>query len=123
MRRDVPVWRRYLRLFGPDAEADIDDEIRHHMELLAQHLMARGVSEADAKEQARRRFGNLDVVRSDCLEIAERKRRAMARAELLDTLFQDIRFALRSFLRTPAFTIAALLTLGVGIGRTRRCSA
>jgi predicted permease len=116
MGSDVPIWRRYLRLFGPDAEADIDDELRHHMELLAAHLMARGVSEAEAREQARRRFGNVVGVRTDCLEIAQRKRRAMARAELLDTLLQDLRFGVRGFLRTPAFTLAALLTLGVGMG-------
>ncbi|MGH7470641.1 MAG: hypothetical protein ACRENP_22060 [Longimicrobiales bacterium] len=31
MRGDPPIWRRYLRLFGPDAEADIDDEMRHQI--------------------------------------------------------------------------------------------
>ena len=40
----------------------------------------------------------------------------MARAEMLDRLLQDVRFAVRTFARTPGFTAAALLTLGLGLG-------
>ena len=115
-KREAPFWRRYLRLFGPDFKADIDEELEHHVELLVEHYRARGLSPQEARMKAEEKFGNVSVVRADCARIAERRRRAMARAEKLDRLLQDVRFAVRTFARTPAFTIAALLTLGLGIG-------
>ena len=36
----------------------------------------------------------------------------------MDTLVQDLRFALRSYLRAPAFPLAAIATLALGIGAT-----
>jgi hypothetical protein len=116
MRREAPFWRRYLRLFGPDFEADIDAELAHHIELLVEHYRARGLSVPEARLKAEEKFGSIAAVRADCGTIAQRRRKAMARAEKLDRLLQDVRFAARTFARTPAFTIAALLTLGLGIG-------
>jgi putative ABC transport system permease protein len=97
-------------------KADIDEELEHHNELLVGHYRARGLSPQEARIKAEEKFGNASMVRVACARIAERRRRAMARAEKLDRLLQDVRFAVRTFARTPAFTIAALLTLGLGIG-------
>ncbi len=116
MRGEAPSWRRYLRLFGPNWVADIDDEVRHHIELLTELYIERGLSASEARSAAERRFGDVLNVKSNCETIAKRRRRAMARAELVDRLFQDVRFAVRTFARTPAFTVAALLTLGLGLG-------
>src|SRR5687768_3593033 len=113
---ESPRWRRYLRLFGPNPEADIEDEVRHHVAALTEHYIARGISPEEARTLAMRRFGDVGAVKTDCVRIAQRRRKAMARAELIDRLGQDVRFAVRTFMRTPVFTAAALLTLGLGIG-------
>ena len=44
-------WRRYLRFFGPNVDADVDDELRFHLEMRARDYEARGLS-ADAARQA-----------------------------------------------------------------------
>ncbi|HSL71068.1 MAG TPA: ABC transporter permease, partial [Longimicrobiales bacterium] len=113
---EAPRWRRYLRLFGPNLEADIDEEVRHHIELLVEHYRARGLSQAEARAAASRRFGQVEVVKSDCARIGQRRMRARARAEMVDRLVQDARFAVRTFARTPLFSATVLLTLGLGIG-------
>ncbi len=38
----VPLWRRYARLFGPDPKADVDDELRFHLDSKADDLIAQG---------------------------------------------------------------------------------
>ena len=38
-----PAWRRYLRFFGQDVEADVDDELRFHLEKRTQELVRRGM--------------------------------------------------------------------------------
>jgi putative ABC transport system permease protein len=116
MRKEAPLWRRYGRLFGPNLAADIDDEVKHHVELLVDHFIARGLSPGEARNLALRRFGDVGAVKSNCARIARRRERAMARAELVDRMIQDVRFAVRTFVRTPAFTVAVLLTLALGIG-------
>ena len=47
--RRAATWGRYLRFWGPRAEADVDDEIAFHTDMRARDYMARGMSEADAK--------------------------------------------------------------------------
>ena len=43
------MWRRYLRFWGDDAPADIDNEISFHLEELVKHLKARGLSDEEAR--------------------------------------------------------------------------
>ncbi len=64
--RDVPMWRRYLRLLGPDVQADVDDELAFHIDMRARELIALGLSADDARAEAERRFGNRRQVRDAC---------------------------------------------------------
>jgi putative ABC transport system permease protein len=87
---------------------DFDSEIQSHLELEIDHLKQQGLSEEDARSEARRRFGN--VTRAE-EQFYESQRWAWA-----DTLWRNIRFGLRSLFRSPGFTCTAILVIALGLG-------
>ncbi|MEJ2184427.1 MAG: ABC transporter permease [Gemmatimonadota bacterium] len=95
---------------------DVDREIRLHLELRAQELMALGWSEADARAEAERLFGDRARIAAASREQAERGRRRKDRASMMETWWRDVRFGARSLAKNRGFTIAALVTLTLGIG-------
>jgi predicted permease len=86
------------------------------MEFLIEELVADGWQPGAAREEALRRFGDPDRISRECREIARRQRRARRRADQMELFIQDVRFAVRSFLRSPVFFLTAVLTLALGIG-------
>src|SRR4051812_39214687 len=90
------TWRRYLRFFGPRAEADVDDELAFHIDMRAQDFIARGMSPDDARRAATRRLGDLASARAECIAITTRRERRMTRAQLVDAFLHDVRFAWRT---------------------------
>src|SRR5205085_7116202 len=90
------TWRRYLRFWGPRAEADVDDELRFHIEMRVRDYIARGMSEDEARDATARRLGDLATNRAECLTITTRRERRMTRAQLIDALGQDAHFAFRT---------------------------
>src|SRR5436190_13269381 len=95
-------WRRAERL------RDREAEMRSHLELYRDALLARGVSPDDAAREARLRFGN---ARAKLEEVAD-----MQRLPILDALWNDARHACRSLRATPIFSLTAVLTLALAIG-------
>ena len=87
---------------------DISVSIREHLEERVDELMEEGLARAAAEQQARREFGNATL-------IEERSREAW-QWQRLETLLNDVRFALRRLGRSPGFTVMVLLTLAIGIG-------
>jgi predicted permease len=110
------TWRRYLRFWGPRAEADVDDELAFHIDMRARDYMARGLSEADARRAATHRLGNLASTRAECIAITSRRERRMTRAQLIDAFVHDVKFAWRTLGRQKGWTAVAVITLALGIG-------
>src|SRR5437763_2658082 len=114
--RRAATWRRYLRFWGPRAEADVDDELRFHIEMRVRDYIARGMSEGEARAATARRLGDLAHDRAECLTITTRRERRMTRAQLVDAFVQDVAFAVRTLGRQKGWTVVAILTLALGIG-------
>lgn len=102
-------YRRLLNLVRPNRLArDIQREMDFHLQELVDRLVSEGMSARQARREAKRRFGN----RAD---LRERVRDADV-VVWLDSLLADLRYAGRALWSTPAFTLVAVLSLGLGIG-------
>ena len=97
-------------------ERDIDAELRFHFEARMEELVAQGLSREDARRQALSEFGDVDDTRAALREIDSRVARRRNRAELLDAFVHDVVYSARALRRTPAVSLAIVLTLALGLG-------
>jgi predicted permease len=105
----MPWFRRLVNTFRRGrVDRDIDRELAFHIAERVDQLRAQGLTESEAKRSARLQFGNPVVQRE--------RTRDVDIAHGVDTLFRQIRHAVRALGRTPGFTATVVLTLALGIG-------
>jgi hypothetical protein len=89
-------------------EQELTEEVRDHVERQTAANIASGMSAQEARRHATLEFGGAEAVKENCRE--------QRSGFWLETFITDVRYGIRMMLRTPGFTIVAILTLALGIG-------
>jgi hypothetical protein len=105
MRRWERLWR------GRELERQLGRELQFHIEERAADLRKSGLSDDAARRRARDELGGLDQVKEACRD---------ARGTMwVESTLQDLKYTARSLRKSPAFTLAAVVTLTYG-GKEKR---
>jgi predicted permease len=109
MSYPVELLRRLLMIFHRrQLDADLEEEMRLHLDLRQQQQIESGLPTDAARRAASVRFGNPTRI--------QEKSRMTWGWESIESFFDDIRYGIRGMLRSPALTLVALVSLALGIG-------
>lgn len=114
--RSRPLW--YVRRERKRVQDEIDEEIRFHLQLRVDELVAQGVPTEEARVEALRKFGSVERTRRYCRRQDERKEATIHRHLIIEDLGQDVRIALRGLVHAPILTATIIATVALGIGAT-----
>src|SRR5437868_13374756 len=102
---------RFSSLFSKRrSERGLEDELRFHLEAEAQKNVSSGMSEEEARRQARLALGVMEAAKEECRE--------MRLGYWLETTMQDLGYGLRLLRKPPGFTAAGVAILALGVRAT-----
>src|SRR4029077_15778369 len=88
-------------------DRDLEEELQFHLAMRAEKNGSEGSGPEEARAAARRRFGNVALLKEICRELWT--------FAPLETFWQDVRYTIHMLLKNPGFTTVAILTLALGI--------
>src|SRR5205809_7726654 len=104
MRRVRGWLSRFVSLFNRRrSDQELNDEIESHLEMHIEEHMRSGMTSEEARRRAMIKMGGIEATKE-----AYRDQRGLP---FLETLLQNLRFAMRQLLKNPGFTTVAVLTL------------
>lgn len=103
----IPLRLRSLFRWA-QADQELDDELRDHLEGKTDEYVAKGIAPEEARRRARLELGGIEQTKEKC--------RDARRVNWIEDFVQDLHFGLRMLRKSPGFTSAVVLTIALGVG-------